>query len=198
MTNYQHSVSGNFGAGDVWTTTLHTNSAQNLATVHAAWTTQITNFFNNTYAAMMPSDVTVSGTMTNQLDPLTSKNVAQSTSALAIIGTGAGGKPSPRDCVLLSLRTNLPQKKGRGRMFLPSVDTSHYTVVGKLSTADMQTVCTGFATILTALAATATPVIYHRSTVSFDVITSVKVPDLPATQRRRTNKDAVVYASHAV
>lgn len=198
MTIYQHQVTGTFSAGDQWCTTMHTSSVNSLSSVHTAWTTAVNTFFSGTYNAMMPSDVSATQTLTNQLDPLTAKNVAQQTSAITQTGTGAGGKPSPRDCVLLSLRTALPQKKGRGRMFLPSVDASHYTSTGRLVQADMQTIATGFAAVLTTLAGTATPIIFHKNILGFDVIIAVKVPDLAATQRRRTNKDAVVYMSHNV
>jgi len=198
MTIYQHQVTGTFSAGDQWCTTMHTSSVNSLSSVHTAWTTAVNTFFSGTYNAMMPTDVSATQTLTNQLDPLTAKNVAQQTSAITQTGTGAGGKPSPRDCVLLSLRTALPQKKGRGRMFLPSVDASHYTTTGRLVQADMQTIATGFAAVLTTLAGTATPIIFHKNILGFDVIIAVKVPDLAATQRRRTNKDAVVYMSHNV
>jgi hypothetical protein len=198
MTIYQHTLSGTFSAGDVWNTTLHTSSVNSLSSVHTAFTTAMNTFFSGTYNAMLPTDVSATQTLTNQLDPVTAKNVAQQTTAISQTGTGAGGKPSPRDCVLLSLRTALPQKKGRGRMFLPSVDASHYTATGRLVQADMQTIATGFAAVLTTLLGTATPIIFHKNILGFDVIIAVKVPDLAATQRRRTNKDAITYMSHNV
>jgi hypothetical protein len=198
MTIYQHTVSGTFTAGDVWNCTLHTSSVNSLSSVHTAFTTAMNTFFSGTYNAMMPSDVSATQTMTNQLDPLTAKNVAQQVSSISQTGTGAGGKPSPRDCVLLSLRTNVPRRDGRGRIFLPSVDASHYTATGRLVQADMQTIATGFAAVLTTLAGTATPIIFHKKILGFDVIVLVKVPDLAAVQRRRTNKDAITYMSHSV
>jgi hypothetical protein len=198
MTIYAHTLSGTFTAGDVWNTTMHTSSVNSLSSVHTAFTTAMNTFFSGTYNAMLPTDVSATQTMTNQLDPLTAKNVAQQVTAISQTGTGAGGKPSPRDCVLLSLRTNLPQKKGRGRMYLPSVDASHYTATGRLVQADMQTIATAFAGVLTTLAGTATTVIFHKNILGFDVVVQVKVPDLAATQRRRTNKDAIVYKSATV
>jgi hypothetical protein len=198
MTIYKSTVTGTFTAGDIWNTDFHMSSVNNLATVHAAATTFINNLCTGTMNAMWPTDVSVTGITTNQLDPVTGKQVAQTSSGLAQTGTGAGGKPSPRDCVLLSLRTNLPQKSGRGRMYLPSVDASHYTATGRLVQADMTTIANAVGPLLTTLAATAPVVIFHRKILGFDVVVQVKVPDLAATQRRRTNKDPIVYASHAV
>lgn len=198
MTIYKSTISGTFTAGDVWNTDMHMTSVNNLATVHAAATTFINNLCTGTLNAMWPSDVSVTGITTNQLDPLTGKQVAQTTSTLSQTGTGAGGKPSPRDCLLLSLRTSLPQKSGRGRMYLPSLDASHYTSTGRFVQADVTTIANAVGPLLTTLAATAPLIIFHRKVLGFDIVIQVKVPDLAATQRRRTNKDAMFYASHSV
>lgn len=198
MTIYQHTLKGTFAAGDQWNVTMHSSSANALAGVHTAWTTACSNFITGTLQAMWPTDVSTTGTVTNQLSPVNGKNVAQATSALALTGTGAGGKPSPRDCVLTGLRTALPTKSGRGRMYWPSVDDSHYTATGRLVQADMQTIATGWAAALTALAGTTTPIIFHKKILGFDVIVAVSVPDLAAMQKRRTNKDTVTYMTHSV
>src|SRR5215813_6947029 len=184
MTIYQHTLKGTFTAGDVWNVTLHTSSANALAAVHTAWTTACSNFITGTMGPMWPSDVSATGTITNQLSPVNGKNVAQAVSSLALTGSGAGGKPSPRDAVLTSLRTAMPTKAGRGRMYWPSVDASHYTATGRLVQADMQTIATGWASALTALAGTATPIIFHKKVLGFDVIILVQVPDVAASQRR--------------
>lgn len=198
MTIYQHTAKGTFTAGDVWNVTMHTSSANALAPVHTAWTTAVSNFLTGTLQAMWPTDVSCTGTVTNQLDPVTAKNVAQASSSLAITGTGAGAKPSPRDCVLTGLRTAKPTKGGRGRMYWPGPDITHYTTTGRLVQADMQTIATGWAGALTALAGTTTPIIFHKKVLGFDVIILVSVPDIAAQQRRRTNKDNTVYMSHTV
>lgn len=198
MTIYKHTLHGSFAAGDIWNVTLHTSSANAIAGVHTAATTAFSNFITGTLQAMWPSDVSSTSVVTDQLDPATGKNTLQNTSALALTGTGAGGKPSPRDCVITSHRTAMHGKAGRGRMFWPSVDASHYTTTGRLVQADMQTIATGWAAALTALAGTATPIVFHRKVLGFDVIILVGVPDLAGDQRRRTNKDSVTYMTHSV
>lgn len=198
MTIYKHTIGGTFTAGDIWNSTFHTSSVNNLATVHAAATTFVNNMCTGTLNAMWPTDVSVTSLITNALDPLTGKQTAQTSSTLAQTGTGAGGKPSPRDCLLFSLRTALPQKSGRGRMYLPSLDASHYTATGRLVQADVTTIANNIGPLLTTLGATAPMVIFHRKVLGFDLVIQIKVPDLAATQRRRTNKDASFYASHAV
>lgn len=198
MTTFRHRVTGPGSAGDIWVTTLHSSSANTLASVHTAWTTFVNSFLSGTLDAMWNTHVSATQTITDQLDPLTGKNVAQAVSAITQTGTGAGGSVSPRNCLVIGLRTTLPTKAGRGRMYWPSPDDSHYATTGKFVDADMATIANGFGTALTTFKATSTPVIYHRASRTFDTVTSCTVGDIPGTQRRRTNKVTNTYATHAV
>jgi hypothetical protein len=158
----------------------------------------VTNFITNTMGALWNTHQEATETITDQLDPVTGKNVAQATSAVTLIGTGSGGTVSPRSCMVIGLRTALPTRAGRGRMYWPSPDDSHFTATGQYASADVTTVATGFATVLTAFKATATPVIFHRKTQTFDTITMTSVGATVGTQRRRTNKVANTYSTHTV
>lgn len=198
MTVYRHRVTGPGSAGDIWVSTLHSSSASSLSAVHTAWTTLITNFITNTMGALWNAHQAATETITDQLDPVTGKNVAQASSAVSLTGTGTGGSISPRNCIVIGLRTAVPTRAGRGRMYWPSPDDSHYATNGTFASADVTTVATGFATVLTAFKATSTPVIFHRKTLSFDTITNTSVGIIPGTQRRRTNKVAQSYSTHTV
>ena len=198
MTIYRHRVTGPGSAGDIWVSTLHSSSANTLASVHTAWTTFVNSFCSGTMNAMWNTHMSATETITDQLDPVTGKNVAQSISSITQVGTGAGGTPSPRVCIVVGLRTALPTRAGRGRMYWPAPDDGHFATTGKFVDADCTTIATGFATALTTFKATATPVVFHRSHLTFDTITNVTVGDIPGTQRRRTNKDTQVYATHTV
>lgn len=198
MTVYRHRVTGPGSAGDVWVTTLHSSSANTLASVHTAWTTFVNSFLSGTMNAMWNTHTSATGTITDQLDPLTGKNVAQAVSGISQVGTGVGGSVSPRTCLVVGLRTTLPTRAGRGRMYWPSPDDSHFQTSGKYVDADCTTINTGFATALTTFKATSQPVIFHRAFRTFDSVTTSTVGDVPGTQRRRTNKVTQVYASHAV
>ena len=198
MTNYIHMAFGTFSTGDIWETTMHSNSANAIGPVQTAWNTAVNNFLTGTVQAMWPTDTTCTGTKTYSLDPLTGKYTAVASSTLAITGTGAGKPPSPRDCFVISERTALPQKAGRGRMYWPMLDDSHVTTQGRIVGADTTTVVNAWAAVLGTLLGTTTPTIYHAKTKLFDVIIQVKLPDLIATQRRRTDKDVPAYASHSV
>lgn len=194
MAIYIHITFGTFVTGDTWQTTMHSSSANAIGPVHTAWNTAVNNFLTGTVQALWPTDQTCTGTKTYSLDPLTGKYTAVASSALAITGTGAGKPQSPRDCILTSFRTALPQKKGRGRMYWPMLDSGHVTTAGRIVTADRDAFNTGWKNALDTFNGTSTPVVYHKSTHTFDAITEVRTSDLIQTQRRRTDKDVAAYA----
>lgn len=198
MTTFRHRVTGPGAAGDIWVSTLHSSSANTLASVHTAWTTFVNSFLSATMNAMWNTHTSATETITDQLDPVTGKNVAQSISSIAQVGTGVGGSVSPRTCMVIGLRTTLPTRAGRGRMYWPSPDDSHFTTTGLYVGADVTTIDTGFATALTTFKATSQPVIYHRLLRTFDSVVQSSTSNVPGTQRRRTNKIVPTYATHAV
>lgn len=198
MPYFRHRVTGPNPGGDVWVSTMHSNSANTLASVHTAWTTFINNFFSTTYNALMPNEQSATGTVTDQLDPVTGRNVAQVSSTITQVGTGTGGTPSPRNCLVVQLLTTLPTRSGRGRMFLPSPDVSHYTANGQFDSAMVSTVSSAFAAGLTTFKATSQPVVFHRDTKTGTNLSGIKIGVIVGTQRRRTNKDLNTYSSNNV
>lgn len=198
MPYFRHRVTGPGSAGDVWVATMHSNSANTLTAVHTAWTAFINTFFSGTYNALCTPQQSATGTVTDQLDPVTGKNAAQASSVIAQVGTGGGATPSPRSCMVISFQSALPTRAGRGRMFLPSPDMSHYDNQGKFLAAAAAAVSTAFANGLTTFKATSTPVIYHRAAKTGTNITGVKVGIIVGTQRRRTNKDVNSYSQTPV
>jgi hypothetical protein len=194
MTIFRHRVTGPGLAGDDWVSTFFSSSTNSIATVHTAWSNMVTAFVTTSLQAMWNTHTQISEVFTDQLDPLTFKNVAQSQSALSIVGTGTGGSVSPTNCIVVSKLTALPQKKGRGRMFWPSPDDTHYTTGGLLVQADCATVATAFKNAATSFSASATPVLFHRPDGTTIDIANYKVGDKPGQQRRRINKVVNTYS----
>lgn len=197
MAIYIHITFGTFVTGDTWQTSMHSSSANAIGPVQTAWNTAVNNFLSGTVQAMWPTDVECTGTKTYSLDPVTGKYTALAANSLAITGTGAGKPLDPRACILTSFRTALPQKKGRGRMYWPMLDSGHITANGRVVPADQATFNAGWKTALDTFNGTATPVIYHKKTLTFDAINGVWTSDVVATQRRRTNKDVPAYVQAA-
>jgi hypothetical protein len=158
----------------------------------------VSSFFSGAYAAMIPNDVTLTELATDQLDGVTGRNTAQTKSAVALVGTGAGATQSPRACLVVGLRTALPTRAGRGRMFWPAPDATHMTATGLLSGTDATSLANAFGTALTTFKTTAQPVVWHQKTKTFDSVTYVTVGTILGTQRRRTNRVFNSYASKTV
>jgi hypothetical protein len=110
--------SGPGAAGDVWTTTLHSQSASTLANAHTAFVTLVSGFITTTLAPMWPNDISANSVITDQLDATTGKNVSQTSSTVSLPGTGAGATLPGRDALVIGLRTASSTRRGRGRMFV--------------------------------------------------------------------------------
>lgn len=197
MTVFRARIHGPGPAGDVWNTTLHVSSSQDLSTVHTAIGTFIGSVFS-TIGDMWSTEQQITGYVTDELDPNTGKNTAQQSSALTMKGTGSGNTTNQRACITFSLRTALPTRAGRGRMYWPGLDDTHLTTTGLWSSTDCETLATAAASALSVLAGTATPVIYHRDSRTFTPITTVYVGQVVNTQRRRTNKVDPNYQSSSL
>jgi hypothetical protein len=195
MSIFRHRVSGPGSAGDVWVSTLHTVGVASLNNAHSSWAT----FIQGALGALVPMwapTTMATQLVTDQLDDLTWKNAAQTVSAINMVGTSTGGAVSPDNCLVVGMRTDLPTRAGRGRMYLPSPSASHYTAAGRFVAADMAALADQFSTSLAILFNNGLQaVIAHRSSKTTTPITRVTVGDIAGIQRRRSNKDTVNYAS---
>ncbi len=197
MTFFRHRAIGPGSAGDVWVTTLHSEGAGLIDAAHAAWEAIWSAFWVGTYGPLVTPQQQITQLVTDQLDPLSGKNVVQQQSAPHYVGTGAGKTVSPRSCLILSFFSALPTRAGRGRMFLPSPDSTHYAATGEFVDGLNQTIADAWKTAMFGQfdAQGMHPVIYHRSTKTGTNITGVKVGTVAGTMRSRTNKVQNNYAS---
>jgi len=186
---------------------MHSNGSASLTTVHAAWSTLVTGFVSGSLGALWPNEVSATQVTTDQLDANGLSNVGQLTSTITAIGTGSGGTLSPRSCLVIGLRSAVPTKAGRGRMYWPAPDVTHLLGSGNLNSADAAAVATAFANRLITFKATAQPVILHRGSKAgpggtppliastHDDIKTVTVGVVLGSQRRRTNRVANAYST---
>jgi hypothetical protein len=198
VTIYLHKMSGPGSAGDVWISTLHTSGAANLATVHGAWSTFVTAIYNNALKTRWPVPTSITGLSTVALDPVTGRQTAVTSSGVALAGTAVGNQLSPRDSIVLSKRTALPTKAGRGRMYLPGPDSGHLSTTGLLIGTDASAIATAIGAALTTLKATSQPVIYHHATRTVDNITYIAVGQVLGSQSRRTNRVFNAYSTATI
>lgn len=193
MPIFRHRITGPGPAGDIWTTGLYSNGSASISTAHTAWTTFCDSFFVGTMEALWSTEVQATELITDELDASGRHNVAQERSSVTYKGTGSGNALSQRTAVVCGLRTALPTRAGRGRMYVPAPDDTHLTTTGLLATADASTIASGLGTALNTMSGTVQVVIFHRASGDTTPVTSVTVGQVLGTQRRRTNKVSPNY-----
>lgn len=113
--------------------------------------------------------------------------------AQTILTPNAGGKAtagSPIDtCIVASIRSSVPGRSNRGRMYLPYHDTISATT-GMLSAATNNTYGTAVKTLFTSVAGYAgyVPVVVSRTHGTWQPVSSIVTDNKPDVQRRRENR----------
>lgn len=193
-TLYKHVFQGKCAAGDVFNYEWHVDSVRSLAAAHSAavvWNSTLWDgaTVGNGYKDHTTADVAMQQVTTTQLDVLTGKSLAQQITGQSIAGVMAGNALSADNSLLVSLRTALPQRTGRGRFYLPQPAVGNLTTTGRWAADIINDV---IAALTAAWGAYNTgvdrPVIYSTTFRVVRPITSFNIPDLAATQRRRENK----------
>jgi len=172
---------------------MHSSSANLLSSVHTAWTTFVNALCTGTMNSRMPNEWSATQTVTNELSPSTGKNVAQLRTTIAQVGTGVGITISPRSSIVVGLRSTLPTRAGRGRMYWPAPHGTILLPNGNLVAADVVAIAAGFANGLATFQATSTPVIFHRASLTGHTVVNVVIGEVLGNQRRRTNKSSNAY-----
>lgn len=198
MAVFLHKMSGPGTAGDVWICTMHSSGAGSLATVHTAWSTFVQSIVTGSLGAVWTPAVSITSLSTVQLDPITGKQTAATSSGVALVGTASGTQPSPRDSIVLSKRTVVPTKAGRGRMYLPGPAGASIGTNGLLIGSVATTIANSIGNALTIFKSTSQPVIFHKTTKTVDNITYVAVGTVLGTQTRRTNRVFNAYATKTI
>jgi hypothetical protein len=108
-----------------------------------------------------------------------------------IIGTKSAQAAPPNVAVLIQKNTARGGRKGKGRMFTPFMFTSRTNIDagGVISSSDVTSIQSIWASAFTALAASdVKPALLHSDGSTPDLITSITVKSLVATQRRRLHR----------
>ena len=194
MPLYQHRFSGHTASNETFMYTWWANSIRSLAdaqTAALAWNALLWGgaTAGNGYEDHVTTNVGVDQVTTVTIDPLTGLQSARVDTAQNIDGVVVGN-PMPADVALVvSLRSGLANRRGRGRFYLPQPAVANLTTDGRVI-ADLVTDLGSSLAAAWASYNTANdrPVIYSRTGRTFVNITSFNVGDLFDTQRRRENK----------
>lgn len=194
MTLYQHRFLGHTADGEGFMYTWWASSVRSLLDAHNEALT-----WNNTLWAgatagngledHITADVGMDTVTTVRVDAATGLQDARTDSADTNVGVAAGSALPADVALVISLRTALANRRGRGRFYLPQPAASQVTTAGRV----LADFITDLGASLTAAwggynTASDFPVVYSRASRNFTPITSFDIGNLYDTQRRRENK----------
>jgi hypothetical protein len=171
--------------------TLHANATITNTAMMTAWLAALDDQWSNAahkFATLANSNVGLDSATVVEIDVATGKQLSRLDQAHSIPGLGVGTSMPPEVAECVSLRTLLPQRAGRGRFFMPPIETGNVSA-GKIAAAAVTIIANGAAGMIGILKSNgATPVLYGRTSHVTRNITSIDVGNLFDTQRRRQNK----------
>lgn len=187
MALFRHTVKGVFPS-EQWTFGIHTTGSITVAAAQSAWVSAVDAFWSTELAAVYCDDVVIQAVSTAELNQPTGSQITRLETPVSHPGTNAN-PCLPFQCApVVSLRTALATKAGRGRFYAPSPAVDQQAA-GRLITTAQTALLNSTAAMFAALTgAGLTGVLYSRTAHTTQVITSTDVGDVIDTQRRRRNK----------
>lgn len=193
MALYQHRFQGHCAAGDLFIYSWWANDTRDIDAAHGAavdWNALLWAGPGGVFGLgdMVTANVGIDLVITGMIDQATGTQQQRRETPQSLDGV-AVGNPLPADVALVvSLRTQLANRRGRGRFYLPQPAVNQVTATGRVVPASV----TGLVAALQAAwvgynQASSRPVVYSRTGRSIQNITSYDVGDLFDTQRRREN-----------
>lgn len=193
MALYQNRFIGTLPEGDTFTFSWWTDSTQDLATVQAGnvqWAQDLWAGATDGEGLedLLPSSCVLTTVRTGLITQATGQQQAVDEDTVNLPGV-ATGNSLPNDVALVvSLRTNLANRRGRGRFYLPSLVATTLTAAGRLDPTAQQNIVDSLANAWNGYTGVGDPVVYSRTQRTIEDVISFDVGDLFDTQRRRENK----------
>jgi hypothetical protein len=193
MALYQNRFIGTLPEGDTFTFSWWTDSTQNLATVQAGNVQWAQDLWAGASSGaglqdLLPSSCVLTTVRTGLITQETGQQQAVDEDTVNLPGV-ATGNSLPNDVALVvSLRTNLANRRGRGRFYLPSLVATTLTAAGRLDPTAQQNIVDSLANAWNGYTGVGDPVVYSRTQRTIEDVISFDVGDLFDTQRRRENK----------
>lgn len=201
MPLYQHRFRGHNAAGDIWQFTWWSNSLRTTADANTAAVAWLNELWDPAGAALGLGSLVVAGVgadrvSTGRINPSTGLQDQLAEGTVALVGTAVGSSLPPDVALVVSLRTALANRRGRGRFYLPAMAASTLAADGRVATA-------AITTLVGALTAAWGPyttgvdtvVVYSRTGRMDTTVSSFDIGNLFDTQRRRDNKIVEVRTS---
>lgn len=201
MPLYQHRFLGHTADGDNWMYSWWATSNRNLVDAQAAavaWNATLWagatagNGLEDHVTAQVGNDSVTTVTV----DVLTGLQSARVDTAQAIVGVAAGNALPADVALVVSCRTGLANRRGRGRFYLPQPAASQLTVNGRVLADFITDVSASLqAAWDTYNTATDIPVVYSRTGKFTTPMTSFDIGNLYDTQRGRESSQVEARTS---
>lgn len=193
MPLYQHRFIGILASGDQFSFSWWSDNSLTIDSSHGNAITWAETLWNGQdtlpgYATLCSADVSIQRITTGEISLLTGQQQTLRESNVDIAGTSEANALPADVAIVVSLRSPVANRTGRGRFYLPQPTTDALTAVGRLDETAQSTIVDALLAAWTqANAAGESPVIYSRTQRATREITSFNVGDLFDTQRRREN-----------
>jgi hypothetical protein len=184
MALYQHRYGGHTAAGTNWMFSWWADSGGSIDTVHAAGESWINTFWTGNFGTAVAAAVGVDQVLTALIAQSTGKQQEKRESGSTLSGTAVGNQLPPDVAIVVSLRTQLANRSGRGRMYLPHTFVGTLTAQGRLNASTQDDLITWLTAAWSGYTV-GTPVVYSRLNRTTQAITSFDVGDLFDTVRHR-------------
>lgn len=198
MPLFQLQYAGHTDEGETWNFSWWADSTGTVDTVAVVANDWLNAFWTGGYDGLCTAGVGVDQINTREIIQGTGQQIrlVQQSSALSGVATG---NSFPADVsIVVSLRTLLANRSGRGRFYLPQPAVSTGTAGGRLTSAAQTALMAALLSGFTAASPQVQPVVYSRTLRTFEAITTFNVGDLFDTQRRRENKLLEARVSNAM
>jgi hypothetical protein len=204
MPLFKHKFIGTLAAGDQFSYQWHSNSIRDVDGAHAAaiiWNAALWNgaTAGNGWKDHVTAGVSMTAVITSEITIATGFQTLRRETPQVIVGVASGNALPADVSLVVSLRSALANRSGRGRFYLPQPAASSLTSTGRVSAdvvgdlmAALNGAWAGYNTGVDQPTIYSTTFRVMRNLVSFDV------GDLFDTQRRRENKVTEVRSSLAM
>jgi len=209
VTLYRCTIHGAQASGRAWSFRLHYTSGAPLATVQAdflaqgnSWWTDGAHGVETLFPVTTTLDLVKSESLTvvtvGAVDKIRSTGIAFNTAGL--VGTAVNPALPDQNAILVSLRTPVPGREGRGRFHLPAPDESIVTAgeLGSTQATRVSTACTALRTAMAGLGHTEVILTYVKTKTgtpvgAFTVVTKEETDRVIRTLRGRVRTRPAVY-----
>lgn len=188
MPLYKNEYEGTLSTGEQFIFGWWMDSNEAIDGAHTISQDWIDTFWTGGYDAFVSTSVEVTQVRTREVTTGTGGQVRLRETSVSHPGVEAGDSMSPHTCIVVSLRTDLANRSGRGRFYLPQPAEITNTAEGRISSGTVSGIISALNAAWSGTSSLATPVVYSRTNSSTQNVVTFNVGDVYDSQRRRRNE----------